>query len=194
MRREQKKKNKAAPLLVLLLAYLLLCGAARDRPVPPPPPPPPNRSRPSPSRRAVRSSPTAPPRSSASLPLEAGAVEGLLACLENDNVLVVEAALGALCTLLDDRVDVKKSVVALVDLDAVRLMLGARQRAQNLLWQKCFCVVEKLLEHDDDQCMREVAGDRMLPTTLVSAFQGTRAPSRRPRASSGDCTRCLTTL
>ncbi|RLN09036.1 putative U-box domain-containing protein 42 [Panicum miliaceum] len=103
--------------------------------------------------------------------LEAGAVEGLLGCLENDNVRVVEAALGALCTLLDERVDVEKSVAALSELDAARRVLGAlRQHRQNVLWQKCFCVVEKLLEHGDDRCLREVTGDRMLPTALVSAF------------------------
>jgi hypothetical protein len=98
-------------------------------------------------------------------------VEGLLGCLDNDNVRVVEAALGALCTLLDERVDVEKSVAALSELDAARRVLGAlRQHRQNVLWQKCFCVVEKLLEHGDDRCLREVTGDRMLPTALVSAF------------------------
>jgi hypothetical protein len=103
--------------------------------------------------------------------LEAGAMEGLLGCLENDNIQVVEAALGALCTLLDERVDVEKSVAALAELDAARRVLAAlRQHRQNLLWQKCFCVVEKLLEHGDDRCVREVTGDRMLPTALVSAF------------------------
>jgi hypothetical protein len=103
--------------------------------------------------------------------LEAGTVEGLLGCLDNDNVRVVEAALGALCTLLDERVDVEKSVAALSELDAARRVLGAlRQHRQNVLWQKCFCVVEKLLEHGDDRCLREVTGDRMLPTALVSAF------------------------
>ncbi|KAK3155155.1 hypothetical protein QOZ80_2BG0199560 [Eleusine coracana subsp. coracana] len=116
--------------------------------------------------------------------LEAGAVEGLLACLENDNVRVVEAALGALCTLLDDRVDVEKSVAVLVELDAVRRVLGAlRQHRQNLLWQKCFCVVEKLLEHGDDRCMREVTGDRMLPTALVSAFHRGDASTKQAAES-----------
>jgi hypothetical protein len=103
--------------------------------------------------------------------LQAGAVEGLLACLENDNIRVVDAALGALCTLLDERVDVEKSVATLVELNAVRRVLGAlRQHRQNLLWQKCFCIVEKLLEHGNDRCMKEVTDDRMLPTALVSAF------------------------
>jgi len=116
--------------------------------------------------------------------LEAGAVEGLLGCLENDNVRVVEAALGALCTLLDERVDVEKSVAALSELDAARRVLGAlRQHRQNVLWQKCFCVVEKLLEHGDDRCLREVTGDRMLPTALVSAFHRGDASTKQAAES-----------
>ncbi|OEL29933.1 putative U-box domain-containing protein 42 [Dichanthelium oligosanthes] len=116
--------------------------------------------------------------------LEAGAAEGLLGCLENDNVRVVEAALGALCTLLDERVDVEKSVAALSELDAARRVLGAlRQHRQNVLWQKCFCVVEKLLEHGDDRCVREVTGDRMLPTALVSAFHRGDASTKQAAES-----------
>ena len=116
--------------------------------------------------------------------LEAGSVEGLLGCLENDNVRVVEAALGALCTLLDERVDVEKSVAALSELDAARRVLGAlRQHRQNVLWQKCFCVVEKLLEHGDDRCLREVTGDRMLPTALVSAFHRGDASTKQAAES-----------
>ncbi|KAF0916688.1 hypothetical protein E2562_010533 [Oryza meyeriana var. granulata] len=104
--------------------------------------------------------------------LEAGAVEGLLVCLENDDARVVDAALGALCTLVDDRVDVEKGVLALVEHDAARRVLAVlRQHRENSLWHKCFSVVEKLLVHGDDGCVREVTGDRMLPTALVSAFQ-----------------------
>uniref|UniRef100_A0A0A9GK93 Uncharacterized protein n=1 Tax=Arundo donax TaxID=35708 RepID=A0A0A9GK93_ARUDO len=115
---------------------------------------------------------------------EAGAVEGLLNCLENDNVRVVEAALGALCTLLDERVDVQKSVAALAEPDAARRVLGAlRQHRQNVLWQKCFCVVEKLLKHGDDRCVREVTGDRMLPTALVSAFHRGDASTKQAAES-----------
>ncbi|CAM0944432.1 unnamed protein product [Alopecurus aequalis] len=103
--------------------------------------------------------------------LESGAVEGLLGCLENDNFRVVEAALGALCTLVDDRVNVERSVAALAKLDAVRRVLGALKRhRENVLWHKCFCLVEKFLMHGDDGCVREVTLDRTLPTALVSAF------------------------
>ncbi|KAL6635054.1 hypothetical protein ACP70R_027725 [Stipagrostis hirtigluma subsp. patula] len=116
--------------------------------------------------------------------LEVGAVEGLVGCLDNDNVRVVEAALGALCTLLDERVDVEKSVAALAELDTARRVLGAlRQHRQNVLWQKCFCVVEKLLVHGDDRCVREVTSDRMLPTALVSAFHRGDASTKQAAES-----------
>ncbi|KAK3031812.1 hypothetical protein RJ639_036964 [Escallonia herrerae] len=41
--------------------------------------------------------------------VDAKAVEKLLACLDHENVEVAEAALSAICTLLDDKVDVGKS-------------------------------------------------------------------------------------
>jgi Armadillo/beta-catenin-like repeat len=42
--------------------------------------------------------------------VEAGSVERLLFCLENENEKVVDPALGALSTLLDDKVDIEKGV------------------------------------------------------------------------------------
>lgn len=42
--------------------------------------------------------------------LEAGSVEKLLYCLENDKEKVVNAALGALSTLLEDKVNIEKGV------------------------------------------------------------------------------------
>jgi len=112
--------------------------------------------------------------------LEAGAVEGLLGCLEHDNSRVVEAALGALCTLLDDRVNVERGVSALTKLDAVRRVLGAlRRHRENVVWHKCFCLVEKFLMHGNDRCVREVTGDRTLPTVLVSAFHKGNASAKQ---------------
>lgn len=117
--------------------------------------------------------------------LEAGAVEGLLGCLENDNARVVEAALGALCTLLDEGWTLRRAcMAALAELDAVRHVLGAlRQHRENVLWQKCFCMVEKFLMHGDNRCSREVTGDRMLPTALVSAFHKGNASTKKAAQS-----------
>jgi hypothetical protein len=54
---------------------------------------------------------------------------------------------------------------------------------EGLLWQKCFCIVEKLLEHGNDRCMKEVTEDRMLPTALVSAFHRGDASTKQAAES-----------
>ncbi|KAG8072224.1 hypothetical protein GUJ93_ZPchr0006g45949 [Zizania palustris] len=116
--------------------------------------------------------------------LEAGAVEGLLVCLENDDPQVVDAALGALCTLVDDMVDVDRGVAALAELDVARRVLAVlRQHRENALWHKCFTLVESLLVHGDDRCVKEVTGDRMLPTALVSAFHRGDATAKQAAES-----------
>ncbi|KAL5200011.1 hypothetical protein ABZP36_021214 [Zizania latifolia] len=108
--------------------------------------------------------------------VEAGAVEGLLGVLEsNENSRVVEATMGALCTLIDDHVDVERGVAVLVEHDAVRHVLRAlRQHAREgdgaAVWRLCFWAVERFLAHGGERCVREVTADRALPSALVSAF------------------------
>ncbi|KAJ6429707.1 hypothetical protein OIU84_021165 [Salix udensis] len=57
--------------------------------------------------------------------VDAKAVERLLACLGHENFEVVEAALSAVCTLLDDKVDVEKSVGMLCEVNAIQHVLNA---------------------------------------------------------------------
>ncbi|KAG8076007.1 hypothetical protein GUJ93_ZPchr0006g42362 [Zizania palustris] len=108
--------------------------------------------------------------------VEAGAVEGLLGVLEsNENGRVVEATLGALCTLIDDHVDVERGVAVLAEHDAVRHVLRAlRQHAREgdgaAVWRLCFWAIERFLAHGGERCVREVTADRALPSALVSAF------------------------
>ncbi|XP_062228674.1 putative U-box domain-containing protein 42 [Phragmites australis] len=105
--------------------------------------------------------------------VEAGAVEGLLGALEsNENGRVVEAALGALCTLLDDAVDVTSGVAVLAEHDAARHVLRAlrQHRDGGVVARRCFWAVERFLAHGGERCVREVTSDRALPSLLVSAF------------------------
>lgn len=106
--------------------------------------------------------------------VEAGAVEGLLGVLEsNENERVVEAALGALCTLLDNAVDVERGVAVLAELDAVRHVLRALRQHRDgdaAVLRRCFWALERFLTHGDERCVREVTSDRVLPSALVSAF------------------------
>lgn len=110
--------------------------------------------------------------------VEAGAVDGLLCVLEsNENGRVVEAALGALCTLMDDAVDVTSGVAVLAEHEAARHVLRVLrqyrddgQGGSGTVMQRCFWAVERFLAHGGEQCVREVTSDRALPSLLVSAF------------------------
>ncbi|XWS34242.1 hypothetical protein CRYUN_Cryun21dG0023600 [Craigia yunnanensis] len=56
--------------------------------------------------------------------IDAKAVERLLACLDHENGEIVEASLAAICTLLDDKVDVDKSVSLLSEVNAIQDILN----------------------------------------------------------------------
>lgn len=103
--------------------------------------------------------------------LEANAVERLLTCLDHDNVEVVKAALSAICTLLDDKVDVDKSVKVLHEMNATRHVLNViKEHREEILLQKSFWVIEKFLVKGGDESISDISEDRLLPTTLISAF------------------------
>ncbi|THU57699.1 hypothetical protein C4D60_Mb03t06260 [Musa balbisiana] len=103
--------------------------------------------------------------------LESRAAERLLGCLESESPEVVEAALSAIITLLDDGVDAEGSVRALSELGAVRSVLGVLKvhREEGVL-QRALWLVERFLEKGGDKLSREVSHDKVLTTVLVSAF------------------------
>ncbi|KAG9448598.1 hypothetical protein H6P81_008563 [Aristolochia fimbriata] len=104
--------------------------------------------------------------------VESKALERLLTCLNHENVQVVEAALSALCTLLDDKVDVDKSVSVLSEVNAIQYVLNVlREHRQESVWQKSFWVIERFLMKGDSS-VSDLSNDRFLPSTLVSAFHG----------------------
>ncbi|XP_073010320.1 putative U-box domain-containing protein 42 [Typha latifolia] len=103
--------------------------------------------------------------------VESGAMEKLLGCLEHENVKVAEAALSALCTLLDERVDVVKSVGLFTEMDAVKHVLGVlREHRDEGVCHKSFWVIEKFLLSGGESSMREISNDRVLPSALITAF------------------------
>lgn len=103
--------------------------------------------------------------------VDAKAVERLLVCLGNENAEVVEAALSTICTLLDDKVDVEKSVSMLSEANAVQHVLNAvKEHREEGLWQKSFWVIEKFLNKGGDKSASDISNDRVLPAILVSAF------------------------
>ncbi|XP_065879810.1 putative U-box domain-containing protein 42 [Euphorbia lathyris] len=103
--------------------------------------------------------------------VEANAVKSLLACLDHENSEVVEAAMSAVCTLLDDRVDVDNSVSILSEANAVQHVLNAvKEHKEEGLQQKSFWVIEKFLMKGGDNSASDISQDRLLTATLISAF------------------------
>ncbi|XP_075485576.1 putative U-box domain-containing protein 42 [Primulina tabacum] len=103
--------------------------------------------------------------------LDAEAVDQLLACLDHENISVIEAALSALSTLLDDRVNVDQSVSFLSEKRAIHHVLNVvKEHKEEVLWQKAFWMIEKFLIRGGEQSVSNISQDRLFPATLVSAF------------------------
>ncbi|XP_009362877.2 U-box domain-containing protein 44-like [Pyrus x bretschneideri] len=102
--------------------------------------------------------------------LEGHAVEKLVALLDHTNEKVVEAALAALSTLLDDGVDIEQGVMVLCEAEGVKPILDVllEKRTENLR-RRAVWVVERLLR--SDEITYEVSGDPNVSTALVDAFQ-----------------------
>ncbi|KAH6797869.1 hypothetical protein C2S52_022423 [Perilla frutescens var. hirtella] len=103
--------------------------------------------------------------------LDAEAVERLLACLDHENVEVIEAALSALSSLLDDKVNVDNSVSLLSEKHAIPYVLNVvKEHKEEAVWQKAFWVIDKFLMKGGDVSLSNISQDRLFPATLVSAF------------------------
>ncbi|XVE74416.1 hypothetical protein DITRI_Ditri12bG0015400 [Diplodiscus trichospermus] len=112
--------------------------------------------------------------------IDAKAVERLLACLDHENYEVVEASLAALCTLLDDKVDVDKSVSLLSEINAIQHILNVvKEHRQEGLRQKSFWVIEKFLVKGGTKSASDISQDRLLPASLISAFHHGNGSTRQ---------------
>ncbi|XVE69591.1 hypothetical protein DITRI_Ditri10aG0002900 [Diplodiscus trichospermus] len=101
--------------------------------------------------------------------LEGQAVPKLVALLDHTNEKVVEAALAALSTLLDDGVDIEKGVAVLCEAEGIKPIFDVllEKRTENLR-RRAVWVVERLLRTDD--IAYEISGDQNVSTALVDAF------------------------
>nr|GMD29549.1 putative U-box domain-containing protein 42 [Ipomoea batatas] len=103
--------------------------------------------------------------------VDAKALERLLACLEHKNAEVVEASLSAISTLLDDKVDIDKSVSLLMEKQAIQHVLNVvKEHREEALWHKSFWMIEKILSKGGDQSTSDISQDRLFPATLITAF------------------------
>ncbi|KAG2620355.1 U-box domain-containing protein 44-like [Panicum virgatum] len=102
--------------------------------------------------------------------LEGKAVEKLVACLDNNNEKVVEAALAALSTLLDDGVDIDQGVMVLCDAEGINPILEVLCENRNeALRQRAVWAVERILRMDE--IAYEISGNQNVGTALVEAFR-----------------------
>ncbi|KAH1074335.1 hypothetical protein J1N35_026663 [Gossypium stocksii] len=111
--------------------------------------------------------------------IDAKAVERLLVCLDHENDEVVEASMAAICTLLDDKVDVDTSVSLLSEINAIQYVLKVvKEHKQEGLWQKSFWMIEKFLVRGGNKSVSDISQDRvsdisqdrLLHASLISAF------------------------
>lgn len=102
--------------------------------------------------------------------VHAKAIERLLTCLGHENEEVVEAALSAISTLVDDEVDLDRSVSLLSEFDTIRHVLNAvRMHRQETIWHKSFSLIERFLLRGGEQSLSSISQDRSLPAILVTA-------------------------
>jgi hypothetical protein len=102
--------------------------------------------------------------------LDGKAVEKLVALLDHTKVQVVEAALAALCTLLEEGVDIEGGVIVLCDADGIRPILEVLcENRTEALRQRAVWAVERILRHED--IAYEISGDQNVGTALVEAFR-----------------------
>lgn len=102
--------------------------------------------------------------------LEGQAVEKLVALLDHTNEKVVEAALAALSTILDDGVDTEQGVLVLWEAEGIKPILDVLlENGTENLRRRAVWVVERILR--SDEIAYEVSGDPNLSTALVDAFQ-----------------------
>ncbi|XP_020113489.1 U-box domain-containing protein 44-like [Ananas comosus] len=102
--------------------------------------------------------------------LESRAVEKLIACLDHTNEKVVEAALAALCTLLDDTVDTVEGVYVLCEAEGIKPIFDALiQNRTEIIQKRAVWAVERFLRIDD--IAREVSGNQSVGSALVEAYR-----------------------
>ncbi|XP_072956502.1 U-box domain-containing protein 44-like [Typha angustifolia] len=102
--------------------------------------------------------------------VEGKAVEKLVACLDHPNEKVVEAALAALCTLLDDYVDIEQGVIILCEAEGIKPILEVlRENRTEILRQRAVWAAERILRIEE--IAYEISGDQNVGTALVEAFR-----------------------
>ncbi|ONM57094.1 U-box domain-containing protein 24 [Zea mays] len=110
--------------------------------------------------------------------LEGRAVERLIHCLNHSNKKVVEAALAAICTLLEDGVEAAEGVLVLHRSNGVAPIFDIlKENPTGSLQHRVTWAVERILRAED--IAQAASTDRSLGSALVHAFQHGDSRTRR---------------
>ncbi|XP_024384626.1 U-box domain-containing protein 43 [Physcomitrium patens] len=102
--------------------------------------------------------------------LHAKALLPLVSCLDHRNPSIVEAAIGALSTLLMDTVDMERGSQELQNAGGIQPILVIMQEHRTeVLRQRAVWMVERILRNGD--LARQISGDPHVHTALVDAFR-----------------------
>ncbi|PKA53986.1 U-box domain-containing protein 44 [Apostasia shenzhenica] len=102
--------------------------------------------------------------------LEGKGVEKLVACLDHNNEKVVEASLAALCTLLEDGLDIEQGVLVLCETEGIKPILEILlENRTEFLRQRAVWAVERILR--TEEIAMEISGDPNVGNALVEAFR-----------------------
>jgi hypothetical protein len=110
--------------------------------------------------------------------LSANALLPLVSCLDHRNPGVVEAAIGALSTLLMDLVDIERGSQVLQNAGGISPILVIMQEHRTeILRQRAVWMVERVLRNGD--LARQISGDPHVHTALVDAFRYGNSTARQ---------------
>jgi hypothetical protein len=110
--------------------------------------------------------------------LEGKAVERLVHCLNHGNKKVAEAALAALCTLLEDEVEIAEGVLVLHRASGIAPIFDIlKENPTGSLQHRVTWAVERILR--SEEISKAASTDRSLGSALVHAFQHGDSRTRR---------------
>ncbi|KAL6844924.1 hypothetical protein ACP4OV_025583 [Aristida adscensionis] len=110
--------------------------------------------------------------------LEGKAVDRLIHCLSHGNKKVAEAALAALCTLLEDGVEIAEGVLVLHRANGITPIFDIlKENPTGSLQHRVTWAAERILRAEE--IAKAVSADRSLDSALVHAFQHGDSRTRR---------------
>lgn len=102
--------------------------------------------------------------------LEGKVVEKLVACLDHANEKVVEASLAALCTLMEDGVDIEQGVFVLCEAEGIKpVIVVLLENRTEVLRSRAVWAIERILR--TEEIALTISSDQNVGAALVEAYR-----------------------